>query len=54
MEAMLELALKQIAMLEKKIEKYYQMLKIENELDFILSGNYVLDEQIENILNGNY
>lgn len=54
MEEMLEMVVKRISVLEKKVEKYYQMLKIENELDFILSGNYVLDNQIENILKGNY
>ncbi len=53
-EEMLDFALKKISMLEKRVEKYYQLLKIENELDFILSGNYLLEEQIENILKGNY
>ena len=51
---MLELALKQISNLEKRVEKYYTMLQIENELDFILQGNHILDEELQNILTGNY
>lgn len=51
---LLELALKRIAELEKKIEKYYEMLKIENELDFILKGTYVLKSEIDSIVNGTY
>lgn len=50
----LENALKRISDLERKIEKYYQILKIENELDFILKGTYVLQEDIDNIMSGNY
>ena len=50
----LELALKRIADLERKIEKYYQLLKTENELDFILKGTYVLQGDIDNIITGNY
>lgn len=50
----LELALKRIADLERKIEKYFQILKIENELDFILKGTYVLETDMENIINGTY
>ena len=51
---LLENALKRISNIERKIEKYYEMLKIENELDFILNGTYVFSEEIENVLNGNY
>ena len=54
MEEIMELALKKIADLEKKIEKYYQLLKTENELNFILNGTYLLNQDIENILSGNY
>lgn len=54
MEEVLELALKRIDDLEKKLEKYYQLLKTENELNFILNGTYLLNEDIEKILQGNY
>ena len=49
-----EMLLKNITEIERKIEKYYQILKIENELDFILKGTYVLQEDIDNIMSGNY
>lgn len=52
MQELIELALKKIDALEKKVEKYFSMLKIENELDFILKGTYVLDSDIQCLLNG--
>ena len=54
MEELLELALKRISDLEKKLEKYYHLLKVQNELDFILKGTYVLNTDIEEVLSGNY
>ena len=54
MEELLELALKRIEILEKKVEKYYQMLKVDNELDFIVRGTYVTEENMDNFLAGNY
>ena len=54
MEEMLELALKKIAMLEKKLERYYQILKVENEIDFILKGTYVTEEEANKIILGEY
>lgn len=51
---MLEIALKRIADLERKIEKYYSILKIDNELNFILNGTYVFEEDINNVVNGTY
>ena len=54
MEELLELLLKKVAFLEKKVEMYYQMLKIENELDFIINGTYLMEEDVNNILLGNY
>ena len=54
MEEMLELALKRISNLEKKLELYYNMLKIENELSFILNGTYLMQEEIDKIMNGSY
>lgn len=54
MQELLELAFKKIDVLEKKLERYYSLLKIDNELDFILNGTYVLQEDFENVLNGQY
>lgn len=50
----IELLLKRVNELEKKLEKYYKLLCLENELDFILKGKYVLDSELEKLLNGNY
>lgn len=54
MEEKIELLTKKISELERRLEKYYQLLKIENELDFILNGTYVVNDDIEHILQGNY
>lgn len=54
MEEMLEIALKKLSDLEKKLERYYQLLLVENELDFILKGSYVLNVDIDDILAGTY
>jgi len=54
MEELIEMALKRISDLEKRLEKYFQLLKVENELDFILKGTYLTNEDIDNILSGNY
>ena len=54
MQELIELALKKIEVLEKKVEKYFSMLKIENELDFIFKGTYLLQEEIEDIYTGTY
>lgn len=51
---LLELTYKKVMELEKKIELYYELLKVENELEFILKGSYFLEEELENILNGTY
>lgn len=51
---MVELALKRIDDLEKKLEKYYQLLEVGNELDFILRGSYILAEELPPVLTGNY
>ena len=52
MKELLELLLKRVEALEKKVEKYYSMLKVDNELDFILRGTYVTDEDIQKIIEG--
>lgn len=50
----IELAVKRFAQLEKKLEIYYKMLKIENELGFILNGTYLLEEDIDKVISGIY
>ena len=52
MEELIELALKRIEELEKKLEKYFSILNVGNELDIILKGTYVLQSDIENIVAG--
>ncbi len=54
MEELLQIALKRIDALEKKVERYYQILKIDNELDFVMKGTYLTNNQINDILEGNY
>ncbi|MBR6779329.1 MAG: hypothetical protein IKM43_04245 [Clostridia bacterium] len=51
---MLENALKRIAELERKLELYYSLLKIDNELDFVINGTYLCDEELQNIMEGKY
>lgn len=54
MEETLELALKKIADLERKLEKYFEILYMQNELDFILKGSYVLEGEIADVVSGEY
>ena len=54
MQELIELALKKIENLEKLIEKHYQMLNVDNELDFIVKGTYVTEEEVNKIVNGEY
>ena len=54
MEELLEFALKKIDVLEKRLEKYYSLLKVDNELDFVLNGGYILQEELNTILLGQY
>ena len=54
MDELLELCLKRIEDLEKKLEKYYHLLEVKNELDFILKGSYVFEEDVNSVLSGNY
>lgn len=51
---MLELALSKIDNLEHLIEKYFQILKVDNELDFVIKGGYVTESEIDNVINGTY
>lgn len=52
MEELLELALKRIENLEKKVEKYFHILKIDNELDFVLNGTYLSEDDVGKIISG--
>ena len=52
MQELIELALKRLDELERKVEKYFKMLKVDNELDFILRGTYVTQQDIQKILEG--
>ena len=54
MQELLDLALKRIDKLEQNLERYYSLLKIENELDFILKGTYLTNKDLEGLLSGNY
>ena len=51
---LIEKAYKKVVELEKKLELYYQMLKVENELEFILNGSYFLQEELDEVINGTY
>ena len=46
--------LKRIKELEKKLEAYFNFLKIDNDLDFILKGSYILKQDISDVISGNY
>ena len=54
MDENLELALNRIAELERKLEKYFEILQVQNELDFILKGGYLRDADISSIISGEY
>lgn len=49
---MIELLLKRLNDLEKKLERYYKVLKIDNELSSILNGTYCFEKDVENLLLG--
>ena len=53
-EDLVQLALKKIDELTKKLEKYFDILKVDNELDFVLKGTYVLENEINDVILGNY
>ena len=50
----IETIYKKLEELNKKLELYNTGLSIEDELAFVLSGNYVSEEQMQQILQGNY
>ena len=54
MQNEIEMLIKKLNNLEKKLEKYYSILFTENELDFILNGTYILQQDIDDVLVGNY
>lgn len=52
-EELLELTIKKIEELGKKIEKYYHMLNLDCELAFVMKGCYLTNE-LDSILAGEY
>jgi hypothetical protein len=54
MQGLIDLALKKIDVLEKKLEKYYYLLKVDNELDFVIKGTYLMQEELDSIMAGEY
>lgn len=54
MEYSYEQIMKKLNDLERRLERYYQLLLIRDELDFILKGKYILDSDLEEIMSGNY
>ena len=50
----IEVLYKKMEGLSKKLEVYYNLLFLENELSFIINGNYILDEELDLILQGRY
>ena len=51
-DELIELALKRIADLEKKVEKYFSYLEVNNELDFVLRGGYILPDDLDELIQG--
>lgn len=49
---LLEMLYKKVLELDKKVEKYFSILEINNELDFILKGGYLLQEDIDEVILG--
>lgn len=49
-----EMLYKRLANLEKRLEKYYKKIYIENELDFVMNGTYILKDELDKILDGTY
>ncbi len=45
---------KRLLNLEKRLEKYYKKIYIENELDFVMNGTYILKDELDKILDGSY
>lgn len=45
---------KRLIDLDKRLEKYYKKLYLENEIDFVMNGTYILKDELDKILDGNY
>ena len=50
----IELQFKKLVELEKKLESYFKMLKVENELTYIINGTYLCEDELQKVLNGVY
>ncbi len=53
MQEMLEMLIKKVETLEKKLEKYYSLLKVDNELDFVLKGTYITEDEMDAVVQAN-
>ena len=51
---LLNLQIKKLNEMEKRLEFYFKRLKFENEISSILNGTYVLESEIQAVLNGIY
>ena len=55
MEAnLIDITYKRLVELEKRINMLLDEYRTKNELDFILCGGYILDSELDNILDGTY
>ena len=54
MEDLLNQAFRKIENLEKKLERYFSLLRVENELDFILKGTYIVQDDYDKVMAGQY
>ena len=54
MEDLLNQAFRKIENLEKKLERYFSLLRVENELDFILNGTYIVQDDYDKVMAGQY
>lgn len=54
MDSEVEILNKRIEYLEQKLEIIFELLGVENELDFIMKGTYLTEDDIDEIMNGEY
>lgn len=54
MEESFDTLFKRLSNLDKRLEKYYKKLYLQNELDFIMNGTYILKDELDKILDGTY
>lgn len=55
MEAsLIDITYKKLIELEKRMNVYFEDFRTKNELDFILCGGYIFDDELACILDGTY